>query len=252
MAKSKKQAALVSVGFLHPGHYAACFAESLQDLLFYDLTGHRRIVSHPHGKMGKQCGAAGIVDGRNTIARAFLDESAAEWLFMVDSDMGFADDTVERLMDAAHPELRPVVGGLCFAHKTDGKATFYGIKYRPQPTLYDYFEDDDTVGFAPRFDYPADTLVPVGATGAAMLLIHRSALEQIRERFGDVWFDTIRHPKGAHFSEDLSFSVRLAACDIPIHVHTGVRSGHDKGGVYYDEAYYLAFRAAQLDKEVTV
>ena len=40
---------LISVGFLHPGHYAACFAESLQDLLFADLTGPQRIVSHDYG-----------------------------------------------------------------------------------------------------------------------------------------------------------------------------------------------------------
>jgi GT2 family glycosyltransferase len=236
--------AKVSVGFLHPGHYAACFAESLKELLFYDATVHQRIVSHGHGQLGKMCGAGGIVDGRNKLAQVVLDESDVEWLFMVDSDMSFEPDTVERLIESAHARDRPVVGGLAFAHKTDGRASMYGVRYRPQPTLYDWYEDDERAGFVPRFDYARDQLVEVAATGAACVLIHRLALEAIRERYGDVWFDTIRHPKGAHFSEDLSFCVRVAACDMPLYVDTAVKTGHDKGGVFYDEAFYDAFRGA--------
>lgn len=237
--------AKVAVGFLHPGHYAACFAESLTDLLFYDAAMHQRIVSHPHGKMGKQCGAAGIVDGRNTLARVLLDETEADWLFMVDSDMDFRPDTVERLIDTAHAKDRPIVGALAFAHKTDGKASGYGVRYRCQPTIYRWYEDDDRAGFAPMFDYPRGELVECSATGAACVLIHRLALEKIRERYGDVWFDTIRHPKGAHFSEDMAFCIRAAACDMPLFVHTGIQTGHDKGGVFYDEAFYDAQQKAK-------
>lgn len=238
----------VTVGFLHPGHYSACFAESLCDMLFYDAAVNQRIVSHPFGKMGKECGSGGIVDGRNKIAQVVLDESDADWLFFIDSDMGFAPDTVDRLVEAAHALDRPVVGGLAFAHKTDGKASFYGTRYLCQPTLYDWYEDDERAGFVPRFEYPRNELVEVSATGAAIILIHRLALEAIRDRFGDVWFDQIRHPKGIHLSEDLSFSVRVAACDMPIHVHTGIKTVHDKGGVFYDEAF---FDRQQASKGVT-
>lgn len=235
----------VTLGFLHPGHYAACFAESVKDLLLYDLAHEQRILSHRFGQMAKECGAAGIVDGRNALAKAMCDESEAEWLFMVDSDMGFADDTVERLIRAADPELRPVVGGLAFAMKTDGRSSHYGIRYRAQPTLYDFVEEEDRIGVTPRFDYPRNKLVEVAATGGACMLIHRTALEKVRAKFGDVWFDTIRHPKGAHFSEDLAFCVRLAACGLPLFVHTGIRTTHDKGGVFLDEAFYEAQQAAR-------
>lgn len=231
---------LVSVGYLHPGTVATCFHNSITQLLFHDASGPGRIVSHAHGEMGKQCGAAGIVDGRNKLAEVIVDESEVDWLFMVDADMAFQPDIVDRLLHVADPVERPVVGALCFAHKTAGKATLGGTRYRCQPTLYDWREDGDRVGFAPRFKYPPDSVVEVAATGAACVMIHRSALERVRDRYGPVWFDTIRHPSGVHFSEDLSFCVRLAACDIPIFVHTGIRTGHDKGGVFYDEDYYLA------------
>lgn len=235
---------LASVGYLHPGHYSACFAESLIDLMFYDASGPARIVSHAHGKLAKECGSGGIVDGRNKLASTVLDESDAEWLFMVDSDMGFSADTLERLIAAADPIERPVVGGLCFAHKTDGRADFYGIRYRACPTIYDYVELPDQVGFAPRLDYPQDELVPVAGTGGACILIHRSALEAIRNAHGDVWFDPITHPSGTKFSEDLSFCIRLAAVDVPIYVHTGIKTTHDKGGVFLDEEFYLRQKGA--------
>lgn len=238
----------VTVGYLHPGHLAACFARSLRDLLFADLAGEQRIVSHRFGEIDKECGSGGIVEGRNMLAKYMCDDSDAEWLFMVDSDMGFSDDTVERLIRAADPERRPVVGGLAFAQKTDGRSSHYGVRYRCQPTLYDFYEDDEKIGVVPRFEYPRNELVQVAATGGACLLIHRTALESIRSKFGDVWFDMIRHPKGVLFSEDLSFCVRLAACDLPLHVHTGIRTTHDKGGVFLDEEFYDAQRAARVIK----
>jgi hypothetical protein len=238
---------LVSVGFLHPGHYSACFAESLSDVILHDVAGAQRIVGHRFGKMGKECGSAGIVAGRNQITKVMVDESESEWLFMVDSDMGFAADTVERLVAAANKTARPVVGGLCFAHKTDGKASFYGLRFRCTPTLYDFYEGDGRVGFLPRLDYVRNDVQEVGATGAACLLVHRNALTAVRDKYGDTWFDPITHPTGpTTFSEDLSFCVRLAGVGVPVHVHTGIKTTHDKGGVFLDEEFYDRQQAAMV------
>ena len=229
----------VAVGFLHPGHVSAVFHVSLLDLMFCDAVGAQRIMSHKHGNLAKQCGAAGIVDGRNKIAGIVCNESDVEWLLMVDSDMAFAPDTVERLIAAADPVERPIVGALCFAHKTQGKASLGGTRYVAQPTVYDFLELEDRVGFVPRWDYPRDELTAVAGTGAACLLIHRTVLERIQERDGPHWFTPVTHPKGpTTFSEDLSFCVRAAAVDAPVHVHTGIKTGHDKGGVFLDEAHY--------------
>lgn len=240
----KRNRGRVTIGFLHPGQYAHCFAESLQDLILSDLTGPTR-TAHEFGKMGKECGSGGIVDGRNQLAKVMCDQSSAEWLFMVDSDMGFAADTLERLIAAADPTDRPIVGALCFAHKTDGKASHFGIRYRAVPTLYSWHDDGQRVGFVPMLDYPRGEVVPVAATGGACVLIHRSVLERIRGKYGDVWFDPITHPTGTRFSEDLSFCVRAAAVDAPMVVHTGIKTTHDKGGVFLDEEFYDRQEAAR-------
>ena len=235
----------VTVGYLHPGELSAVFADSLFDLLLNDLAGPCR-TAHTCGKLAKECGSAGIVDGRNALAKAMCDDSDAEWLWMVDSDMGFAHDTLERLTDVADPKSRPVVGALCFAHKADGRSSFGGVKYRAQPTLYRWVETDDKVGVTPMFDYERDALVECVGTGGACILIHRSVLERMRDKFGPVWFDPITHPKGpTTFSEDLSFCLRVAMLDIPLFVHTGIKTTHDKGGVFLDEEFYDAQQRAR-------
>lgn len=229
----------VTVGFLHPGTLSSCFVKSKTDLLFYDAAHKQRIITHPFGEMGLEAHAARIHQARNEVAKAVLDNSESEWLFFIDSDMGFGPDTVERLISAAHPEQRPVIGGLCFSQKSDGAGDFYARRFRMQPTLFRMYESDEKVGFVPMFDYPRNQLVEVDATGGACVLIHRSALQLLRDEFGDTWFSPMTLPKGeggsTEFSEDISFFIRLKAAGITAYVHTGVKTTHDKHGLFLDE-----------------
>jgi hypothetical protein len=226
--------------FLDGGTWSACFGLSYLDLTLWDLSGPRNVM---HGKatyLRKVCGAAGIAEGRNEVAASFLDGCDAEWLWMVDTDMGFGPDTVARLLVAAHPVQRPVVGALAFALRRVEAGPCYSDRYGIIPTLYSWVELDDEVGFAPMRDWPRGKVVQVSGTGAACLLIHRGALQAVRDKYGDAWFDPITHPKALPsgrrtFSEDLSFCVRLQGAGIPVHVDTSVPTVHHKGGIYLDE-----------------
>ena len=162
---------------------------------------------------------------------------------------GFAADTVDRLIKSADPDDRPVVGGLCFSLRREKAGEFYGQKYVVVPTCYEYVDTDEEVGFRSIIDYPRNTVFPVAATGAACLMIHRTVLEKIRDAGGDHWFDQIAHPSGKVFSEDLSFCLRLAAMGIPLHVDTGVRTTHDKHGVFLDELEFDRCRAVHANTE---
>lgn len=230
--------ALATVMFLHPGHYEASFDECKTRMLLHDIYGNGRLITHDHGLIGKRCSSGGITAGRNAGTRQFLDESKAEWLLWLDSDMGFAEDTLERLIAAADPTERPAVGALCFAVKKDSNTEWGGRRYYAEPTLY------MAPDLAPLFDYPRDEMVRVGATGAACLLVHRSALERIRTEWGDAWFDPVPSVTGGFFSEDLSFCIRLDKLDIPLFVHTGIKTMHDKGYVCFDEEHYDRQRKA--------
>ncbi|WP_435585814.1 hypothetical protein [Micromonospora aurantiaca (nom. illeg.)] len=233
----------VVVGYCDGGTWSASFGLSYRDLVMHDVLGPQRIVRAGGTELRKVVGTMGVAPGRNDIAAQFLDGTDGEWLWMVDTDMGFAPDTVDQLVKAADAELRPVLGGLCFALKRQERGDLYAERFRMAPTVYEYLDLGDEVGFRPILDYPRGQVVQVAATGAACLLMHRSALAKVRGRYGDAWFDPIVHPTGAKgrprtFSEDLSFCVRLASVDLPIHVDTGVRTSHHKGGVFLDEAAY--------------
>lgn len=233
----------VVVGYLDPGQWSAVFGLSYNDLMMHDLLGNQRIVREGGTYLRSLCGAGGIPAARNKIAADFLFNTDGEWLFFIDTDMGFAPDTVDRLVASADPVDRPIMGGLCFALKRKKRGEFGAEKFGIAPTVYDYVEIADEVGFRPVMDYPRDQVIRAGGTGAACLLIHRSVLESLHAQFGKAWFDPIVHPTGDKgeprtFSEDLSFCVRAAAAGFPLHVDTSVKTCHEKGGIFLDESEY--------------
>jgi SAM-dependent methyltransferase len=189
----------VVVGFLDPGHWSACFGLSYRDLCLYDALTSQRMARSGPGEIRALTGSGGIPANRNKVTRGFLDSTAGEWLFFIDSDMGFERDTVDRLVASADAAERPVLGALCFAGVRDRGAgaaveKLYGERFKVVPTVYEYVEADDEIGFRPIPDYPRDQVVTVAGTGAACLLIHRDALAKVRAQHGDAWFDPITHP----------------------------------------------------------
>lgn len=240
----------VCVGYLDPGEWSAIFGLSYRDLLLYDLANEGHIL-RPGGKeLRALTGSGGIPANRNKIVADFLGTDG-EWLWFVDSDMGFAPDTVDRLLDAADKDERPVVGALCFQQKRCGGGDFNAVRYSIHPTLLEWLEVEKTgeQGFRPIDDYKRDEVVPVAGTGSACILIHRWVYEKIVETYGpDAWYDPITLPgaggndKPRTFSEDLSFCIRAAAVGAQVHVDTSVKTTHHKGGIYLDEAMFDASR----------
>lgn len=227
----------VVLGYCSPGEVRTEWHESLLGLVAADARRPQadRIIA---GRLG-MTSSANIAGARNTIVKAFLD-GPHEWLLMVDADMVFDPDAVDQLLAAADPDRAPIVGGLCFGVEGD----------RLFPTLYDIGGTPDRPEVLRYGEYPPNTLFRVFATGAAFLLIHRSALERIRDfrdggrGFGDIfpWFQetTFRDAAGRDvmpMSEDVTFCWRAGVTGIPIHVHTGVRVGHVKPRTLTEELF---------------
>lgn len=98
-------------------------------------------------------------------------------------------------------------------------------------------------GFAVRYDYTRDAVVQCKGTGSAAVLIHRSVFEKIQAAFGPIWYDRIWNPWQHELtSEDLSFCMRAGTLDIPVFVHTGVRTTHAKTQ-WVGEDVYMQQRA---------
>ncbi len=218
----------VQIAYMHGSRVSHSWHQSLMNMIAYDKSVGLNVVEN--APLAVSCsGPNSIVEGRNMAAAHFLDNTDAEWLFFVDTDMGFKPEAMETLLLAADPVERPVVGGLCFALKHMHPDAMGGFRVMPTPTLFMWAEHPEQgYGFANRFRYPPETLVQVAGTGAAFILIHRSILEGIRANVGDVWFNFIQYQDGTQVSEDLSFCYRVGELQRPIFVHTGVKITHHK------------------------
>lgn len=232
----------VLLAYLHPGDVSTSFHHSVLGMVAYDSAKHGRfIVDGRLGVSAQQCGAGRLSTGRNQAVQQFLDGWTAEWLFMVDADMGWDPDAADRLIDAADPTERPVVGGLCFGAKRAGEGGAHAMRSHFFPTLYRLYTDDDgNRSFDPAYVWPRGKVVEVGGTGAAFLMIHRTVLERVRDQFGDTWFSEVEE-NGRPFGEDLSFCLKLIDLDIPLHIHTGVGTSHHKH-VWVDESMFDQLR----------
>lgn len=221
----------VQVAYLHGDHgdrVSHSWHESMMRLMVCDLMTEQRIMD-TNGPFMIRCDAGGLIEARNLAVQRFLDETPHEWLWLIDTDMGFDPYTVERLVAAADPAQRPVVGALCFGLRLVQDDGMGGSRVLPVPTLFRMARTPQGhVGFATRWEFPDNTLVQVPATGAACLLIHRSAVEKVRAEHGDRWFDQVRYEDGRLLAEDLSFCYRLGLAGIPIFVHTGIKTTHHK------------------------
>lgn len=243
-------AGAVAVAYVHSNDVAYSWHHSMIEMVGYDLFNEARILRG--GWIAVRYGTDGLPDARNMAAKIFLDERKAEWLFWVDTDMGFAPDIVERLLEAADPVERPVVGALAFSYRETEPDGLGGWRCTPTPTVFDWVKlDDGQMGFAVRFDYAQNTLVQVAGTGSAAILIHRSVLERMREQYGPVWYDKVPNTtSGQIVSEDLSMCLRAVAMQIPIHVHTGVRTTHQKTLWLAEDDYYGQVALTQMAPSV--
>jgi hypothetical protein len=217
----------IAVGFVHNGKEVAySWHRSFVELLGYDMTHGGHII---RGGWHAQRHGHDITQSRNKAIAGWLDSKDhqhCDWFFWIDTDMGFAPDTVERLLAIADPETRPIIGGLCFSNSEADEDGMGGHYCEPRPTLFKWVPNMGTVLVA---DYMVNALVPVAATGSACILIHRSVFEKIRSEYGDVWYDQIPNPYvGGFHSEDISFCLRAAALGMNTNVHTGVRTTHLK------------------------
>lgn len=204
------------IGYVHGGAVRAEFAGSLLATAMEGRTPLDAVLTYASGP--------NISTARNKLVDDFLTRQRAPWLLMADTDMVFAPDALTRLIAASGPHA-PITGALCYS-QNDGAAD-------PFPVMYELVsQPGELVAFTRLASWPEDSLVRVSATGAAFLLLHRDALEQVRDGkdIAAPWFRESAIPGAplALMGEDMTFCLRAAAAGIPVHVHTGVQVGHVK------------------------
>lgn len=230
----------LSIGYIKPFEVSDSFHHSMmamfEELVKAGISG--RYLAQ------RYLSAGGLPRSRNVVVEAFM-ETDDEWLLWIDTDMGFHPDAALRLLEVADPAERPIVGALCFSNvdvEPDGMGGFVTF---PIPTLYRWCQlNDGSTGFVSWHDYPRGQVVKCDSTGSAFVLIHRSVFVKMRDRNGENWYTQIPNEStGGLFGEDMSFCIQAAQVGVPVHVHTGVPTTHQKT-IWLSESHFDMHRAA--------
>ena len=234
----------VAVGYVHDYHGGShSYEQAYRYVRDYDAMYGRVIRREIPALLSK---VDGIAAARNEICRQFLAAGDCDWLWMVDRDMGFRPDALHRLLSAADPVKRPIVGALCFAAWAGEQDGMHGWRVDPVPTIYRWRDDlPGGRGLATLNLYPVDMVIQVDATGAAFLLIHRTVLETL----GAGWFTPSTDPA---MGEDFSFCVRAGQAGFPLHVHTGVKTTHAKMMWLSELDYWRQYNAPPATADTAV
>lgn len=241
--------AAVTLAYVHPNEVAHSWHQSVMGLVLHDMGGDGLLMRG--GWIAVRCGTDGLPAARNESVRRFL-ETDSEWLLWIDTDMGFEPDMLDRLMEAADPAERPIVGALCFAQREMEPDGSGGYRCRAAPTIYDWLSAGDKQGFMARRVYEPNKLTRCGGTGSAAILIHRTVFEKVSAEFGATWYN--RAPEAQPdetgtvrmMGEDLSFCMRAGVVGIPVHVHTGVKTTHLKAVWLAEDDYLQQYTVEQV------
>lgn len=234
----------VCLGVPHLSDAGWNFTESVLRVAAYDKA-HGNHLLHNSGLMNNGALAAvwgrsmELAHARNTAAAAFL-ASDSDWLLWWDTDIGVEQDALEKLLSVADPETAPIVGGLCFIEGDYSHDFRGGLRSSLAPTLYDWAWIEPKSGMpgtykmVARSEWAKDSVTRVGGTGCGFLLTHRSVYEKIAEWLREsgapphIWFERIPGADGELCGEDISFCLRAHQIGLPVLVHTGVTTTHQK------------------------
>ena len=231
---------------VYPNEVPVSFLHSWTNFLMFDLAHWGTLTAGP-GLISVRYGTDGLPAARNTVVERFL-KSDADWLLWVDSDMGYAPADVYKLLAAADPTSRPIVGGLCFASREYAGDGMGGYLTRPSPTIFQWADVDGVRQPTGGHQYPVNSLVRCAATGSAFVVIHRGVFEAI----GGGWYDRMPADDGKLMGEDISFCVRAAGAGFPTHVYTGARTSHFKPQWVQERDYWSTLDVPPAVDDVAV
>lgn len=249
----KKPPKLV-IGVVHGTEVDGWFFHSMMHLLQTQMERDPQARDIPISEILCVRSGPALQLGRGVLVNTFMEKTDADVLLMLDSDMRFDPQTIYQMWHAFNSLPKDnganakILGGLAFIASAPRLDTFGMMQpniWAPSP--------DGTRRYVAVFDYPRDTLLQVGATGAACLMVHREVFEKVAANQGTNgrWFYHEHLEDGDELGEDLSFCRRATDAGYPIFIHTSLRFGHTKPMVVTEDDYLGLLKQVE-GKEIRV
>ena len=176
-----------------------------------------------------------IARQREVLINYWYDQTDYEWLLWVDSDVVVSEAGFLKLWNHKDKDERPMVTGVYFTSNEPETPLM-----DPRPTIFNFAKrDDGGIGLLKIHPMPKDKFIKVDAAGMGYILMHRSVVKRLRDKFeGQRLF--AEQGKGDGFiGEDIYFFSLCAQAGIPLWCDTSVTAPHMKR-FSFDVHYYNA------------
>lgn len=160
-----------------------------------------------------------------------------DWALWVDSDIVLTQDILKTLWQTADKVARPIVSGVYFVSKQ-----MEGTLMSPMPCVFNETGNQYEIQYL--HPLPHNQIVKVDNAGMGLVLMHKSVIKALNEKFpGEFWFGENNERGDKFIGEDIAFFRKVKAAGIPVHAHTGVIAKHMKR-FSFDEGYYKLYWSA--------
>jgi hypothetical protein len=150
-------------------------------------------------------------------------------------------EVVAKLWDVADKINRPVVSGTYFISK-ENESTLA----KPYPAL---FYDVDEFSIQHVHPLPDNELIKVDSAGFGFVLMHKSIIPKMREKFpNQSMFAEQENVGNKYIGEDIVFFRKMQQSGIELHAHTGALVKHIKR-FSLDMDYYAMYWSMEHIKE---
>jgi hypothetical protein len=167
---------------------------------------------------------------------------STDWALWVDSDIVLTQEMLKTLWDTADKVARPVVSGVYFISKQ-----MEGSLMQPMPCVFNEGGNQYEVTYL--HPLPKNQVVKVDNAGMGLVLMHKSVLKALNEKFpDDFWFGENNEKGDKFIGEDIAFFRKVKQSGVPIHAHTGVIAKHMKRFAFDDAYYNLYWGAVELSE----
>jgi len=167
----------------------------------------------------------------------WADHTKTDWLLWVDSDIVLTKEVLKTLWDAADKVSRPVVSGVYFVWKDT-----VGNLPVPMPTIFKEGRNKYEVEYI--HPLPENEIIPIDSAGFGCVLMHKSIIPKLREKFPEKsFFHENDLTEDKFIGEDIIFFNLLKEAGIQAYAHTGALVTHMKT-FPFDISYYALFWTA--------
>ena len=199
---------------LNPGVVRTEFFGSVIGMMMHDVRNGKH-VSHLVAKLTPPQ----LTANRNMAVEDML-QTDSQWLFFLDSDVTFPADTLDRLLEIADPEERPIVTGVYIRVDQSGRLV---------PCVFRTALAEGGVQMLPYEGLPKDDVVEVDGCGAGhcSFTVLCSSGCSSTTACPAPWFAEDTYDSKT-YSEDLTFCMRARNLGHRIYADTGINLGHVK------------------------